>query len=105
MIKLHTQKKRGFTLIELAIVLSVVGLMTVGIWRLVSSSNQQLKDTATARQQAQLIAAIKTFLAANPSYMASNGYCGFGNCPLGTQAHQIPLPSSAANAAGNPGCA
>ena len=48
---LTSKKLGGFTLIELAIVLGVVGVMAAGLWRLMSTSGQQTKDQATAQQQ------------------------------------------------------
>ena len=56
------RRKSGFTLIELAIVLGVAGLLFGGLWRLLSTGNQQMRDQATASQQTQLIGAISTYL-------------------------------------------
>ena len=61
--RMHTHSLRGFTLVELAIVLSIVGVLAAGLWRLMSTSNQQTKDSATAQQQLTLIAAVKGYMA------------------------------------------
>ena len=55
-------RQRGFTLIELAIVLGVVGVMTGGLWKLMSTGNQQTKDQAAAQQQLTLINAVQGFM-------------------------------------------
>ena len=52
----------GFTLIELAIVLGVTGILFGGLWRLLSTSNAQMRDQATANQHAQLISAVSGYL-------------------------------------------
>jgi prepilin-type N-terminal cleavage/methylation domain-containing protein len=97
---LHNRQKShfGFTLIELAIVLAVVGLMTVGLWRLLSSSNQQSKDTATAGQQLQLINAAKSFLASNDGTAFFESFCS-PNCASGLTV-SLPLPSAGTPAGG-----
>jgi type II secretory pathway pseudopilin PulG len=53
----------GFTLVELAIVLGVTGVLFVGLYRLLSGGNAQLKDSSVASQQLQLISSVKGFLA------------------------------------------
>lgn len=92
------KKTSGFTLIELAIVLAVAGLLFAGLWRLISGGNQQLRDQAAATEQQQLISAVKGFLTsqAGSNYMTNNsvsGGCG-GNCaPNAT--FSLPLPTTA----------
>lgn len=56
------KKERGFTLIELAIVLAVASLLFAGLWRLMASGNTQLRDQATADQHQQLIRATAAYL-------------------------------------------
>ncbi|MDP9196127.1 MAG: tail fiber domain-containing protein [Pseudomonadota bacterium] len=43
-------RHRGFTLVELAIGLAVLGVLFAGVWRLIGGMNQQLQDQAVARQ-------------------------------------------------------
>jgi prepilin-type N-terminal cleavage/methylation domain-containing protein len=90
---------RGFTLIELAIVLAIAGLLFVGLWRLLSGGNTQLRDQSAASQQTQLIAAVKAFLTSTdgPHFMT---FDKTGNPRLGGGAvppvpFQLPLPSAA----------
>src|ERR1700733_10320063 len=97
MMNLHRRSRLGFTLIELAIVLSVIGLMSVGIWRLLSSGNQQIKDTATAGQQIQLVKAVKSFLASSDGQTFLEAQCS-PNCATGLKV-TLPLPG-ASTAAG-----
>ena len=94
---LRISRRRGFTLIEIAIVLGIVGVLGVGLWRLFSSSSQQMGDQGAASQQTQLIGAVKGFLASNygQSYMSSNnvaGGCG-GTCGPNSD-FSLPLPTS-----------
>ena len=58
----RTPSTRGFTLVELAIVLAVISLMLGGLWRLMNSGNTQLRDQSSADQQKQLIAAVQGYL-------------------------------------------
>ncbi|NDC55706.1 MAG: prepilin-type N-terminal cleavage/methylation domain-containing protein, partial [Alphaproteobacteria bacterium] len=44
-------KHRGFTLVELAIVVAIAGLLFAGLWRLMSSGSGQLTEQAAAQQQ------------------------------------------------------
>src|SRR5579863_9597217 len=97
MMNFRKRNRLGFTLIELAIVLSVVGLMTVGLWRLMSSSNQQLKDTAAAGQIQQLIGAASAFLTTSDGQAFMEAPCG-GGCASG-KTISLPLPASAAGGA------
>ena len=66
--------RRGFTLIELVIVLAVASLMFAGLWRLIAGANQQVRDQAAATQMTQLIAATKAYLASadGQAWMTSN---------------------------------
>src|SRR5580658_6841710 len=89
-------RKTGFTLVELAIVLAVAGLMFVGIWRLLASGNQQVRDQSAATLQQQLISAVKAYLASSEgqTYMTNQGK---------NANYALPLPS-AANPAGSTNC-
>ncbi len=65
MIYISRNSRRGFTLVELAIVLAVAGVLFVGLWRLLSGGNQQLRDQSAASSQLQLISAVKGYLASS----------------------------------------
>lgn len=87
-VKLHTQKQRGFTLVELAIVLAVAAILFAGLWRLMSSGGQQLRDQAAATQHQQIISSLKAYFSSSSgqSYLASQ---------MTAAAHtvEIPLPA------------
>jgi prepilin-type N-terminal cleavage/methylation domain-containing protein len=77
------KRSLGFTLIELAIVLGVVGIMSAGLWRLMASGSQQTKDQLTAQQHLALINSVTAYLAdagggqGLMTEMASNGVYTF----------------------------
>ncbi|MEJ0063247.1 MAG: type II secretion system protein [Alphaproteobacteria bacterium] len=56
-------QRKGFTLIELAIVVGVAGLLFSGLWRLMSSGSSQLREQAAADQINQVVSATRNFLA------------------------------------------
>ena len=94
---LHQNKRRmsGFTLIELAIVLGVAGILFGGLWRLLSTSNVQMRDQATASQHAQLIAAVSAYL---QSPGAEDSFAGGGQQWLANKLEgtftELKLPSA-----------
>lgn len=55
-------RTQGFTLVELAIVLAVAALLMAGLWRLMSSGNNQMQDQAAADQAKQLNSAVQAYL-------------------------------------------
>jgi prepilin-type N-terminal cleavage/methylation domain-containing protein len=55
----------GFTLIELAIVMAVLGLLVAGLFQLTSASNRQVQDQVTAQQLQQYLKVTRAYLVAN----------------------------------------
>ncbi len=90
---LRISRRRGFTLIELAIVLGIVGVLGVGLWRLFSGSSAQMGDQSAATQQTQLIGAIKGYLAS----AEGQGWMGTNNG--NANANNLALPTSNNNLA------
>ena len=104
MLHRHRKNVSGFTLVELAIVLGVAGVLFGGLWRLMSSGNGQMRDQATANQQAQLINAVSTYLQ-SPGVLSSTtgGGQGFLSAVAASSTASLTLPTSAAPA-GSGGC-
>ncbi|MDD3288496.1 MAG: tail fiber domain-containing protein [Alphaproteobacteria bacterium] len=97
---LHRRKERGFTLVEMAIVLGVSSVLFAGLWRLMSGGGQQLRDQAAANQHQQLLSAVKGFLASpdGQQYLANNGNVGAAT------AFAISLPTTAPDGNTNAAC-
>jgi len=55
----------GFTLVELAIVLGVLGILVAGLFQLTSASNRQVQDQVTAQQLQQYLKVSRAYLVAN----------------------------------------
>src|ERR1700733_6465807 len=65
-------RKQGFTLIELAIVLTIAGLLFVGLWRLLAGGNAQIRDQSVGNEQQQIISAVKAYLGSGQA--ATDGF-------------------------------
>ncbi len=89
--------QRGFSLVELAIVVGVTGLLFGGLWRLMSSGNSQLREQTAADQMNQIVSATRNFLASQEGQQLLQGMNA-------NASQQLTLPASAANAAGQATC-
>lgn len=81
--------RRGFSLVELAIVLGVASLLFAGLWRLMASGNAQLRDQTAADQHRQLIAGVSEYLASTSGQTLLTGMAL-------NVAQQLALPAAAA---------
>lgn len=59
---LNKRSQKGFTLVELAIVLGVSSLLLTGLWRLMSSGNTRTRDQVAAEQHRQIVTATQAYL-------------------------------------------
>lgn len=90
----------GFTLLELAIVVGISGLLFGGLWRLLSTGSSQLREQSAADQISQIVGATRNFLA------STEGQTFIANInPVVSRTAQLTLPNSAATAAGTAACA
>lgn len=92
------RKQRGFSLVELAIVVGVTGLLFGGLWRLMSSGNSQLREQTAADQMNQLVSATRSFLA------GQQGQALVNSIAVANGTVQLQLPAAAVSAAGTGGC-
>jgi len=98
--RIVSNKTRGFTLIELAIVLAVTSLLTAGLWRMMSSGNTQLRDQAAADKQRELITSIRGYLAS----LEGQAYLKNTDTPIADgSVVPITLPAACPSAGANPG--
>ena len=62
MIMIAAKTRRGFTLVELAIVLGIIGLLLAGLFQLTSASSRQINNQITAQQLQAWSKAAKSYL-------------------------------------------
>ncbi len=88
--------RRGFTLVELAIVLAVAAVLFAGLWRLMASGNTQLRDQSAADQHRQLISAVSSFLTTSEGQAILKALRG-NISGRGNRTLLLPLPTSNAD--------
>lgn len=77
MSKRNFYSARGFTLLELVIVLGITGLIFGGLWGLISSGGAQLQAQSAAQQYRQVIEATRRLLSpgvAVPAAIPANNF-------------------------------
>jgi type II secretory pathway pseudopilin PulG len=100
MLRFQSRRTAGFTLVELAIVVGITGLLFSGLWRLMSSGNSQLREQAAADQLNQIANATRSFL----SSAQGQAMLRAPDATAAPAVFALPLPV-AAFPAGNAGCA
>lgn len=100
MLNSHKRKSAGFTLIELAIVLGIAGILFGGLWRLLSTSNTQMRDQATATHHQQIVNAVASYLQSSDG----QNYLNTIDITAGAATAELKLPQLKVNAAGSAGC-
>ncbi len=89
------RRRSGFTLVEMAIVLGVAGILFGGLWRLLSASSQQLRDQSVANIHSQILSSVSAYLQSpTPSGGGGGGGADFltvlptaGATGIGTELH------------------
>lgn len=80
------RNQKGFTLIEIAIVLTIVGLVIGGIWLAASTVLNNNKKTETARQVVQIVQNVKNLFANQTGATPATGF----TTPVAVQAGVFP---------------
>jgi prepilin-type N-terminal cleavage/methylation domain-containing protein len=73
---IFNSKSKGFTLIELVIVLAIAGLIFVIVFLAVGAAQAARRDTARKDAQNQLVAAVNQYASNNTGNLPSAGWCG-----------------------------
>ncbi len=89
--------RRGFTLVELAIVLAVAALLFAGLWRLASTGSTTMRDQAAADQARELTNAVQGYLASPDGRTVITVLHGAGSGTVRT----LPLPAVGQNTNNN----
>ena len=74
--KLRKPSKKGFTLIEVVIVLAIAGLIFVIVFLAVSQAQASRRDTQRSTAVNQLLAAANQFAGNNNGAIPVDGWCG-----------------------------
>jgi len=69
----HTKNRRGFTMVELLIVISVIGIMSALVIAAFSNAAQDTRRVISRQQQAAVQSAVNAWVT---SYSAANGLSG-----------------------------
>lgn len=100
MLRSPSLRSAGFTLVELAIVVAIAGLLFSGLWRLMSSGNAQLREQAAADQLSQLANATRSFIASQGGQAILLGM----DASVAPAALQLTLPTAIGAAPGTAAC-
>jgi prepilin-type N-terminal cleavage/methylation domain-containing protein len=92
-LSLRSRSRKGFTLVELSIVLAVAAMLFAGLWRLMSGSNTQMRDQAAGDQLVQLSTAVKGYLNSTEGQSHVTAIAGATTLSL-------PLPTAATGCTG-----
>lgn len=82
--------KRGFTLIEMMVVISIIGLMSSVVLSAVTSARVKARDTQRKTQTAQFRNALELYFSANGRYPCGNSSCSTGVVPITGDALSTP---------------
>jgi len=85
------QNKKGFTLIEILVVIAIIGILAATILVLMRNANQKTKDNQVLTMMQSAAAAIQVCLS-NQDPILRNGVAQFISASESNFIHQLPLP-------------
>jgi len=98
---MKTTSQRGFTLLELVIVLGITGLIFGGLWALLSGGNSQLQAQTVARQYKQVLEAARQYAVGGNYTSGTNAFVTAPTIANLISASLLPANFSSTDAMGN----